>query len=421
MAPVILLLAFCCTLLLYLYSICKQRPANFPPGPPRLPVWGSYWLLLLKNFKFLHIGFHKLAQKYNTKILGLYLGSFPAVVVNDYKNIREVLTRPEFQGRVKLFILNLRTYNKNLGITLADDGMWENQRRFSLRHMRDFGFGRRFAELEDIGKEEIQDMLDLLNGRREDKEVFSDGLALAPGLFYPVFFNALWFIISGHRFPINEHQNLRYFTRQALRFVRSIDVTGSAVVQTPWIRHVMPYYCGFTDLMEGTSNILKYIKEAVTEHKATYSEEHMRDFIDVYLKEMSTQKTQEASFFSEEQLHVVCMDFLIPAIIVTTSILSFSIAFLLNYPAVQTKMQQELDTEVGRDRLPSLDDRARLPYNEAFLREVMRKVSIVPMAVGHRATEDTQLSGYNIPKVSSCTYISKFWSSLYRNQRRTFQ
>jgi hypothetical protein len=84
-------------------------------GPPRLPVWGSYWFLLTKNYVFTHIGFHKLAQKYNTKILGLYLGSFLTVVVNDYKNIREVLTRPEFQGRVKLFILDLRTYNKNLG------------------------------------------------------------------------------------------------------------------------------------------------------------------------------------------------------------------------------------------------------------------------------------------------------------------
>jgi hypothetical protein len=39
--------------------------------------------------------------------------------------------------------------------------------------MRDFGFGRRFAELEAIGKEEIQDILDLLNGKREDKVMIS--------------------------------------------------------------------------------------------------------------------------------------------------------------------------------------------------------------------------------------------------------
>jgi hypothetical protein len=84
-------------------------------GPPRLPVWGSYWLLLLNNFKFTHIGCHKLAKKYHTKILGLYLGSFKTVVVSDYKNIREVLTRPEFQGRVKVSVFDMRTYNRNLG------------------------------------------------------------------------------------------------------------------------------------------------------------------------------------------------------------------------------------------------------------------------------------------------------------------
>jgi len=43
----------------------------------------------------------------------------------------------------------------------------------------------------------------------------------------------------------------------------------------------------------------------------------------------------------------------------------------------------------------------RLPYNEAFLREVMRKQTLIPLSVVHRATEDTGLNGYFIPKVSS--------------------
>jgi hypothetical protein len=59
------------------------------------------------------------------------------------------------------------------GIIFTDDVFWEQQRRFSLRHMRDFGFGRRFTELEGIAQEEIQNMLDLLNGRREDKVIIT--------------------------------------------------------------------------------------------------------------------------------------------------------------------------------------------------------------------------------------------------------
>jgi hypothetical protein len=78
-------------------------------------VWGSYWLLLLSNYTFTHVGFHNLARWYRTKILGLYLGPFPTVVVSDYENIRKVLAGPEFQGRVNLPVVDMRSYNKNLG------------------------------------------------------------------------------------------------------------------------------------------------------------------------------------------------------------------------------------------------------------------------------------------------------------------
>jgi hypothetical protein len=92
------------------------------------------------------------------------------------------------------------------------------------------------------------------------QDFFSDGLALVPDLFHTVFYNALWFIIAGQRFSIKEHGKLRYFTRQALRFQKSIDATGSAIGLTPWLRHFIPYYCGFTDLFESSVNMLKYMQ-----------------------------------------------------------------------------------------------------------------------------------------------------------------
>jgi hypothetical protein len=48
-----------------------------------------------------------------------------------------------------------------------------------------------------------------------------------------------------------------------------------------------------------------------------------------------------------------------------------------------------------------------LPYNEAFLREVMPKQTLVPMSLVHRATEDAELNGYFIPKVSSGVNLKK--------------
>lgn len=52
---------------------------------------------------------------------------------------------------------------------LADGPLWAHQRRYMLRHMRDFGFGTRSATLENLMQQEIQDVVDVLNGRKEDK------------------------------------------------------------------------------------------------------------------------------------------------------------------------------------------------------------------------------------------------------------
>jgi hypothetical protein len=59
-------------------------------------------MLILNHFRYIHIAFHKLAHKYRTKILGVYLGSsYKTTVVNDYENFGQVLTRPELQGKGK--------------------------------------------------------------------------------------------------------------------------------------------------------------------------------------------------------------------------------------------------------------------------------------------------------------------------------
>jgi hypothetical protein len=38
-----------------------------------------------------------------------------------------------------------------------------------LRHMRDFGFGTRSVSLENLMQQEIQDMVEVLNGKKQDK------------------------------------------------------------------------------------------------------------------------------------------------------------------------------------------------------------------------------------------------------------
>jgi cytochrome P450 len=51
---------------------------------------------------------------------------------------------------------------------------------------------------------------------------------------------------------------------------------------------------------------------------------------------------------------------------------------MLLHPEVQAKARAEVDAIVGRDRLPSFEDRSSLPYVEAVLMEVLRWKPITP-------------------------------------------
>jgi hypothetical protein len=52
---------------------------------------------------------------------------------------------------------------------------------------------------------------------------------------------------------------------------------------------------------------------------------------------------------------------------------------LVLFPQVQKQAQAELDVVVGRDRLPTFDDRPHLPYIEAICKELIRWLMVAPI------------------------------------------
>ena len=86
----------------------------------------------------------------------------------------------------------------------------------------------------------------------------------------------------------------------------------------------------------------------------------------------------------------------------------WALLFILSDPGLQKELQAELKREIGTDRLPTLEDRARLPLLQATVLEVLRKATVVPLALPHYTTEDSTVAGYHIPKNS--TVIVNLWA-----------
>lgn len=84
----------------------------------------------------------------------------------------------------------------------------------------------------------------------------------------------------------------------------------------------------------------------------------------------------------------------------TASFLQSFVLALINNPHVQEKGQKEIDSLVGPDRWPTLDDYERVPYIRAIADEVHRFRTILPVAIPHVSTKEVQYGRYRIPKDS---------------------
>ena len=72
------------------------------------------------------------------------------------------------------------------------------------------------------------------------------------------------------------------------------------------------------------------------------------------------------------------------------------------YPDVQKKAQQEIDSVIGSDRLPSINDRDQLPYIRALVSELFRWNPTIPLGTTlttsvYSVRSDGTISRYSPP------------------------
>lgn len=68
-------------------------------GPPKIPIFGSYFFVMPFNYRHIHRATETVARWYNTNILGFFYGSIPILAVHDLDTTMEVLNNPDLDGR----------------------------------------------------------------------------------------------------------------------------------------------------------------------------------------------------------------------------------------------------------------------------------------------------------------------------------
>lgn len=365
-----------------LYSILIFKPKNFPPGPLCLPVVGSIPFVPPKHVQFT---MQKKWLKQYGPIVGLMYGSHPAIAVIDGETCLEVLRRDEFQGRPDTFNSRDRAFNKRLGFFFTDGPFWVEQRRFSLRNLRDFGFGKR--SLEVIILDEVEELFK----RLPTNDIKKSGFFTFPTI------NILWSVLGGERIPANDGEFMTLLQKIS-RLFRTGNPSGDVLDVFPFLRFIMPGLAGYRERKTGTESVQTFMRESIREHMDTIDENAPRDFIDVYLKEMKKNDGITNASFTEDGLVMLLLDMFSAGVESIANTLDYAMLYMVLNPHIQRKVQEELDAVVGRSRRPTGDDRPLLPYLEATLTEAQRINPIAPLTPLHRVMKDTKLNGYDIPE-----------------------
>ncbi|KAH9975378.1 cytochrome P450 [Lactifluus volemus] len=83
-----------------------------------------------------------------------------------------------------------------------------------------------------------------------------------------------------------------------------------------------------------------------------------------------------------------------------SGVLAWWMLAMVTYPETQKRAQEELDSVVGRERIPTFLDSQNLPYICAMVKEAFRWRPMVPLGLPHLSTQDDWYEGMFIPKGS---------------------
>ncbi|XP_027701631.1 cytochrome P450 2S1 isoform X1 [Vombatus ursinus] len=326
-------------------------------------------------------------------VFTVYLGSRPVVILSGYEAVKEALVdqAEAFSGRGKVATLE-KTFNQH-GIFFANGDRWKYLRKFTTLSLRNLGMGKK------EGEEQIQEEAHCLVEALQNTQ----GSLLDPSLLLSqAVSNVTCILLFGSRFDY-EDEKFRAVVLAAAGTLKEISTSwgqlcemfsGPLYYLSDILRYLSAPHSRLTDHL---STLATFVSGQIQQHQEKLEPQApVRDFVDDFLVKMGQEEKASGSGHTDFLLTTVNLLFAGTATVSAT--LKYAFLLLLKYPEVQDRIQEELSRELGRERAPSLEDRGRLPYTDAFLHEVQRFLALLPMGVPRALTKPTSFRGYDLPQ-----------------------
>lgn len=357
---------------------------KMPPGPFPLPFIGNTLQMMSapKN------PFEKLAEQYGD-IFTFYRPAGPVVVLNNATLIRDARLgrKDDLSGRSPEHMYPFNQIFGSNDVSMSDYSPgYLFRRRVFKSAMHVFGSGMENAA--DRARHAVDltiEQIERKHGQPFSPKEFLDNAILAQ----------IWGWLSA------KSEALDGLTVKSLR--EYLNILTDIAYQSP-LFHLFPFLKFFPSQFRRNVERAREINYSIFTpefhaHYETYTPGTVRDltdsFINAYEKEIAKETGKDIGSIGDIPNLMANVAF--GASDTTSSSLAWFILYVALREDVQRKIQEEIDTAIGNDRLPNLQDTQNLPYLQSTLCEVQRIAAVIPFT-GSNAIRDITIDGYDIPK-----------------------
>ncbi|XP_063960842.1 cytochrome P450 2J4-like [Lytechinus pictus] len=399
-AQYVLVTALVALVAAWLVKHLMTSPKNLPPGPSGLPLLGVFTKFIGMSGDPLPL-LSEWADRYG-EITSFYFGPQLVVSLNSYGAVAEAFRHPNLQGRPRSRMLEeISGFGPNAGLLIGVGDIWKEQRKFTFSVFRSLGVGKR--SYEDTVAAEMTQLARAIEEKEGSPFDPSDLLSRAVS-------NVICTIIFGTQYKYDdaEFKELLHILNTNMR----LGGSGGWIFFLPIPGLSKIPFGAINTMMVNARRFYAFIDAHIYAHRKHGIPEIPRDFIDQYLIKLEEIEGTESSF-NQKSLKSVISDLFFAGTETTLTTLKWCILYMIAYPEIQSRVQSEIDTVIGRDRLPGLSDRKDLPYTCAVLTEVQRKAAVVSLGVPHMAEADVTIKDFTIPK--GTIVLSNLWKVLNSN------
>ncbi|KAF8490143.1 cytochrome P450 [Russula emetica] len=375
-----------CLLVTFVVSYARSSRKMLPPHPRRLPIIGNLFKLADKRW----LSSRDCKERFG-EVMYLDVVGKPTIVFNSMKSAFEFLERraSNSSGRPRLIVAN-EIINSGLALALMDHGdLWRRMRRAAQEALTKTAV-QRYRPI--LTRQATILASALLNKPENRDQHFQRSVA-------STIVSILYNIPSLTSKQDNAVQDISRAVNSSLR-----AVVGTSLVEFfPWMVYVPQRFANWKrealkQSAERTERFLRLFNHV----KADIASVGVRPSFSASLIEQ-----RDRYHLSEREMAFLAGHMYGAGLDTTSGTLMWWALAMVAFPEVQHRAQAEIDVVVGRARLPSFADAARLPYVRAVIKEVLRWRPAVERGLPHKAADDDWYEGMFIPKGATC--MANIW------------